>query len=716
MARCLQVLLLGALFVITSADAFAQTRLNIVDPRQWWWSQEQGTIEEAVVSVRPKGIYVEYGLYLTFSARGTRYSTGTPLEIEFLFSLPEKAIVTDSWLWVEDEIVRAEILDVWTASQIYEDIVDRQQDPSILFKRGNGRYELRVYPMDFKETRKVKLTYLMPATWTGESVLAPLPVDMLRASKHPIADFHLLSWPGEEWSDPMLRGVADVTFSTRQDEFGETFDLASPPASAVDGSLSIAYPSPLKDGVYVSHHNIGSGEGWYQLAMRSEDIPRDPKKVLFLVDFDQARTTVTPAEMLGALHDLSATAFSETDSFNVMVSRLSIEPLSETWLPARGSTLETVFAEVASRISGYSNLPALLQAGLQYVGNDISRVHVVLVSSSGHPGAATPSNNLLNDIKASLPALPVIHVLDLDNNSNDWHWIGNRYFRGNEYFYTNLTRTTGGTYEHLRANQTLAGATQSVVSSITHMQGTIDLHTTLGNGFCYGRYTLSDERNQTVSSAAMMLQVGKCYGQFPFVAELSGLIGETPMMTSAVVDSERIAESDTTLSVLWSGMKILEMEQRTQTNAQILSIIDESISRRVLSLHTAFLALEPNMGGVVCANCRDESGETPIDIEDEESVSRAAEFVVYPNPFQTEVRIKLTLPVAVDARQVRFEVYDVLGRRVATLEHGQNGFSDLFELNWDGTDDAGSRLASGSYLLVVTTPTGRYTTMLVLVK
>jgi hypothetical protein len=713
MARFLQLLLIIAL-ILTASDASAQNNLRVLDPQQgWWWGWEQGTIEEAVVSVRPKGIFVEYGVYLTLSARGTRFSGGTPLEIAYEFTLPEKAIVTDSWLWVEDEIVRAEIMDVWTASQIYEDIVDRQQDPSILFKRGNGRYELRVYPLD---ARKVKLTFLMPGTWIGESVVASLPVEMLRVSKHPIGDLRVLSWPGDEWRDPVLRGSGNVSFNTGEDEDGERYDFVSLPASSLEGSLSIAYPSPLTDGVYISHHNIGSGEGWYQLAMRSEDMPQDPKKVLFLIDFDQERTTITPAEMLGALREIAVPAFAETDSFNVMVSRLAIEPVSETWLSAKESTLEAVFGEVASRISGYSNLPALLQAGLLYAGDDTSSVQIVLISSSGQPGAATPSNNLLRDLRELLPALPMVHVLDLDNITYEWHLIGNRYFRGNEYFYTNLTRSTGGTYAHVREDQSITRAIQSIVSAISDMQGSIDLHTTLGNGFCYGRYPLTEGKTGAISSSAVMLQVGKCYGQFPFVAELSGLVGETPMMTSAIVEAERIAESDTTLPVFWSGMKILEMERAAQTNAQIISIIDESLAMRVLSLHTAFLALEPSMGGEVCANCRDESNEGTTDIEDEEVVSKEAELVVYPNPFQTDVRIKLTLPAAVDARLVRFEIYDVLGRRVATLDHGLSGIADVFELEWDGTDNAGSKLASGSYLLVVTTPTGRYTTMLVLVR
>src|SRR4030067_84503 len=116
--------------------------LYVRDPRGW--KGGQGTIEEAVISVRPKGLYMECGLYLTFSARGLNMTNQDTLEVEFYFDLPKEAIVHDSWLWIGDEIIRAAIMDKWTAASIYEDIVKRRRDPSILYKRGNGQYELRI--------------------------------------------------------------------------------------------------------------------------------------------------------------------------------------------------------------------------------------------------------------------------------------------------------------------------------------------------------------------------------------------------------------------------------------------------------------------------------------------------------------------------------------------------------------------------------------------
>jgi aminopeptidase N len=66
-----------------------------------------------------------------------------------------------------------------------------------------------------------------------------------------------------------------------------------------------------------------------------------------------------------------------------------------------------------------------------------------------------------------------------------------------------------------------------------------------------------------------------------------------------------------------------------------------------------------------------------------------------PNPFSAETRIAFTLPGELD---VRLAVYDVQGRRVATLVDGlvEGG---RHVASWDGTDVSGSKAAPGVYWL-----------------
>jgi flagellar hook assembly protein FlgD len=68
----------------------------------------------------------------------------------------------------------------------------------------------------------------------------------------------------------------------------------------------------------------------------------------------------------------------------------------------------------------------------------------------------------------------------------------------------------------------------------------------------------------------------------------------------------------------------------------------------------------------------------------------------YPNPFNPSTTIRYTIG---GLRQVfvKLLMYDALGRDVKTIVSSRQG-PGTYEATWDGTDDAGIRLASGTYL------------------
>jgi len=66
----------------------------------------------------------------------------------------------------------------------------------------------------------------------------------------------------------------------------------------------------------------------------------------------------------------------------------------------------------------------------------------------------------------------------------------------------------------------------------------------------------------------------------------------------------------------------------------------------------------------------------------------------YPNPFNPRTTLSYSLP---RREHVRVDVYDVRGRRVATLFNGEQD-AGFYELTWEGCDDGGRVLPSGTYL------------------
>lgn len=85
---------------------------------------------------------------------------------------------------------------------------------------------------------------------------------------------------------------------------------------------------------------------------------------------------------------------------------------------------------------------------------------------------------------------------------------------------------------------------------------------------------------------------------------------------------------------------------------------------------------------------------------------------IYPNPFNPRVTIALHLG---RPSPVRAEIYDVLGRRIATLIDGKLPAGD-HHLKWDSRDDAGRPQSTGTYLLKIISEGQIHTRKLLLVK
>lgn len=73
---------------------------------------------------------------------------------------------------------------------------------------------------------------------------------------------------------------------------------------------------------------------------------------------------------------------------------------------------------------------------------------------------------------------------------------------------------------------------------------------------------------------------------------------------------------------------------------------------------------------------------------------RTALLTSHPNPFGQYTTLRFDIP---QAMQVRLAIYDIMGRKVATVVDGMRAAGIATEV-WNGLDDSGRRIASGTYL------------------
>ena len=66
----------------------------------------------------------------------------------------------------------------------------------------------------------------------------------------------------------------------------------------------------------------------------------------------------------------------------------------------------------------------------------------------------------------------------------------------------------------------------------------------------------------------------------------------------------------------------------------------------------------------------------------------------YPNPFNPSTMVKFEVPVE---SKVNITIYDILGREIKTL-YGEQVQRGTYNVEWDGLNDAGLRMSSGTYI------------------
>lgn len=679
------------------SQSYSQWSLTVLDPQQTW-NTAPGNIEEAVFSIGQKGLYSQVSAYLTFSAKGSTFYSNNPLEVVYNFELPEGSIVSDLWLWIGDKISKGKVLDVWTASQIYESIVNRRQDPAILKKIGTKSYQLRVYPMGKNETRKVRITYLAPVVWSEANVSVGIPTELLKVSRYQVPKVYLKTWTSMDWKNPYI-STSDKSFNKVNDTFfGDHFEMDISSLSAYSTN-NIVFDNPMIGGVYFKYYKLGN-EGFYQLSvMPGNSLTGNSKKALFLIDYDSRKSNTTRATLLTNLKLLLKSSFSSNDRFNIMYSGLNIGKASEEWVSGDQSSIDKVFATVTENsISTYSNLPALIKEGCDYLNKKGASGTIFLLSNSDQLGSNTTANQLINDIRNLMSVNYPVMVYDYNDKDYVYYYFNNRSYVGNEYLYDNLSRLTGGTYQ--RIGSSISTTLSELFTKLNGTVNSFDLYTTLQSGFCYSRQALSG-KGEVVSLNKPILQIGKYTGEFPFIVKTSGMFNSTPFTQTMMIDDAVNKKGEDIIPKTWVGNYINTLMNSTITNSVINEIVGLSRTHQILTNYTAFLALENDTSW--CYTCYQDDGK-PIGATDvEATLEIPTEFSLdaYPNPFNSQVTITVKLPNNMLGQKLSFKIFNTLGQVVKTFSSDEIQNKSVVKLFWDGKNDFGEVISSGVYLFSV---------------
>lgn len=728
-----RALVLAALLLLALPSLSQYSSLVVSHPQQW--RMGTGTIESATWVVQPKGTYAYCDLYLTFSARGLGFSPADSFEIIYGFVLPEKAVVSDLWLWVGDDIMRALILDSWTASSIYNGIVKRRQDPCLLTRRSlhsESMYnEMRIYPLLGAGTRKVKVSYTIPVRWTSEGATLSLPQNMLRASLNP-PSVRIRVLPDTLFDVPRLLELPDRPFILVEDSAaGPLYECDLIPETVTGLSrLTMAFNGNLAGGYLFATHSR-KGEEYFQMALLPNVLLQVPtsRHVALLLDLDSSSARLGTAELLACLRSFLLSRFTASDSFNIIYRSLSgVRVAGRNWFSGGQQGVEAAMDSVAiyggpRYQAADGSVPEMLKKGIESVHDRGGDGSVLFLTSSSEYVDYRIANDALNELRPWFAYKIPVNVCAFGDPYSVYLFLDGQYWYGNAYFNKNVAQQTGGVlltgYDYSSPSSGVSGLLEQVEPFLVRAPDALEVTVVPAGGLTYQRCALTGEANSILSWTLGLMEVGKYVGNPPFTVNISALYRDQVYLKTFEIEGSSVTVSDSTLTQRWTGDMVRELEASPPTNRTAEQVLKLALEERVLSDYTSFLALEPNDTLPPCFGCKEESGDGTTAVKENEREKAASDdslIVAYPNPFNSSTRINVRLPKDVRPEQARLILFNVLGQVVRTFDATVLSSASLHTYTWDGTSDRGNKVSSGVYFLTLATPKGIKTTRLLLAK
>ncbi|MCB0696894.1 MAG: T9SS type A sorting domain-containing protein [Chitinophagaceae bacterium] len=697
------------LFVLcffTALSGSAQYSLSVSNPHFNVNQRTQGIITSPEVVVTPDGAYARVDMTFTINPQST-YKVTDSLEAVLLFDLPAGSFIHDSWLWLdENTIIKADVVEKNRAISIYEGIVKRKRDPSLLYKTGENSYQLNVYPMTTAYPRKVKITYVSPLKWHGDHVNVALPVHLFESS--------------QILPDIIVKVKNDFFYSSPgfvENDYNKYFlgktngedALVLRGADYKNNTFNLRYTTGSNE-IQLYTYPVNNSEGVYQLIVPPAAFGLNKKQnVVFIIDHPNGSNTIySLAEVLQELKIKLLTDYSTDDSFNLFYEYAgNIVQAFQGWHNIDIASVNAALSGVPSSISKSGNqYPDLIKSALSFCASkSASEAQVVLLSNNNsytnnQSIVDQMYKNLITDMNGSLP-----NKIDVVNYSTTKQYVSGSYYYANDIWYSKLTLGSGGSiyryktylYKYINGKYSytydfdLGSTLTSIAENSGSATASYNVNVSIANGFTYSRYNLNSVNKLNMSRH--YIETGRYSGNIMpgSVVDVNAISGGNAIQLHDTINT--IMNGNNTFVPVWTHHYISELIGK-QNPSFVQEIIDSSINNRVLCSYTAFLAIES--GDTVNTNLDDNPnvlyiGELP---EDQKSTVKC-----FPNPFRD--RLTIEFPNGVE----RIEVFDLTGRKVYShiIEKGMQTHT------WNGKDMNGNDLPAGMYMVIGYTASERFT-------
>ncbi len=700
--------LLIILLTFNSLYLLGQNTMLVHDPTDPWNSGTSAVIENIIVDIEDEGNYAIIDITYDLSAAQPQFfHDAAALEFVTTFNLNENAFFCDSWLWIDNYISEGEIYERDEGTEIYESLVERTTDPSILTKLNNNQYSLKVYPLMPDSIRRVKLSYMQAFSEDDIRKYATIPVyDWFSESWNNIENIEINFTLNESIGRPGIHTqFANIT--EYETSTSNTFKYMIE-STNINKNIEVFYPRDNNEIVAGSYHS--ETEQFFQWHIQPDfDIDISDKYYLFVLDasLENIHSNLTTLNSFyNEMKGMVAQAIYEEANINAMYYNENGEAILvyDNWVNATKSNLDHLFHVAASNQSTENNIEPLLIAALDHINDQNNEIEIIFQSTDNSLASAEASEDLFYDIQDDILDKN-FHIIDYASyGSNFYVTIDNNTFwmRGNDYFYQLVNGVSNGLYlespyYYYMETSLTQDFFNDLLINLDYFTNDYMILTEFEDGFAYSEFHSNANNRKLLNFNKPINCIGKYFGNGDIHITINALINNELYSSFHTITEENISELSESTQQAWAGNYILDNEN-TSNYIEESMVIQTSKDNDVLSKLTVFLCLEQDPDSVIAnaPTVYDEYTEDWGIINNTTNIENGSfNLKAYPSPFTDHVNVEVEIPSFLNTENLEISLLNINGNEVKVDAQISNIEQGKYEIQLNNLD----HLAKGVYFL-----------------
>lgn len=294
------------------------------------------------------------------------------LEGSYMLPVPRGAKIDSFAMDIDGTLTEAELLDAAKARSIYEDIVRRMKDPALLEYAGQDLFKVRIFPLEPKQEKRVKLKYTQLLVADGGLVEYRCPLDAEKFSARPLDS---VSVTVRLDAGGRLITIHSPSHEVEVKRDGDRKAVVGFEARGVRGSADFRLlfgVEPADDvglGALV-HRAAGEEEGTFALFASPAAVARPalPKDIVFVFDTSGSMAEGDKIGQARRALEFCLRNLDPRDRFGIVRFATEAEPFAPALLPADDASRDRAIAFVKGfKPIGGTAIADALAAGLKLV-------------------------------------------------------------------------------------------------------------------------------------------------------------------------------------------------------------------------------------------------------------------------------------------------------------------------------------------------------------